>query len=99
MRRSSGGDKQTLPKRRTLAAADYVAGVRAGDRALLGRAISLVESNAREHRELAQEVLSALLPFSGGALRVGISGVPGVGKSTFIEALGKQITGSGHKLA
>ena len=88
-----------IPRRRELSVDDYVAGVRAGDRAILGRAISLVESNARAHYELAQEVLTRLLPDTGGARRVGISGVPGVGKSTFIEALGKQLTGAGNKVA
>jgi LAO/AO transport system kinase len=90
---------RTLPRRRALSVDEYVQGVRAGDRATLGRAISLVESNARAHRELAQQVLTQLLPQTGGARRVGISGVPGVGKSTFIEALGKQLTGAGHRVA
>ena len=88
-----------FPRRRELSVDDYVAGVRAGDRAVLGRAISLVESNARAHYELAQQVLTRLLPATGHARRVGISGVPGVGKSTFIEALGKKLTGDGHKVA
>jgi LAO/AO transport system kinase len=87
------------PRRRELSVDDYVAGVCAGDRAILGRAISLVESNARSHYALAQEVLTQLLPRTGNALRVGISGVPGVGKSTFIEALGKKLTGRGHRVA
>jgi LAO/AO transport system kinase len=87
------------PKRRELTVDDYVAGVRAGDRAVLGRAISLVESNARAHHQLAQQVLTQLLPQTGNARRVGISGVPGVGKSTFIEALGKQLTQKGHRVA
>jgi LAO/AO transport system kinase len=87
------------PKRRALSEAEYVSGVLAGDRALLGRAISLVESNAREHHELAQRVLTQLLPHTGGALRVGISGVPGVGKSTFIEALGSLLTAQGRRVA
>jgi LAO/AO transport system kinase len=90
---------QAGPRRRELTVDDYVSGVRAGDRAILGRAISLVESNARVHYELAQSVLTQLLPFTGGAHRVGISGVPGVGKSTFIEALGTTLTGKGHKVA
>jgi LAO/AO transport system kinase len=88
-----------LPRRRVLSVDDYVRGVEAGDRAVLGRAISLVESNARPHHELAQEVLTQLLPRTGKAHRVGISGVPGVGKSTFIEALGTHLTGRGHKVA
>jgi len=76
-----------------------VAGVRTGDRALIGRAITLVESRNPDHQEKAQAVLQQLLPFAGGAQRVGISGVPGVGKSTFIETLGCMLTGEGHKVA
>jgi len=94
-----GGGQRAVPRRRTLTVDDYVTGVRAGDRAILGRAISLVESNARAHYEVAQEVLTQLLPATGKARRVGISGVPGVGKSTFIEALGKQLTTDGHRVA
>ncbi len=90
---------QPLLRRRELSLDDYVAGVRAGDRAILGRAISLVESNAQAHQALAQEVLTKLLPFTGAARRVGVSGVPGVGKSTFIEALGQNLTRSGHRVA
>ena len=78
---------------------DYVAGVRAGDRTMLARAITLVESDADKHRALAQEVLRAVLPDTGGAHRVGISGVPGVGKSTFVDALGTFLTGRGAKVA
>jgi len=76
-----------------------VTGVRAGDRAALGRAITLVESRKPEHQEKAQEMLHALLPYAGGAQRVGISGVPGVGKSTFIETLGCYLIGEGNKVA
>ena len=78
---------------------DYVDGVRAGDRAILARTITLVESANREHRQLAQQVLSALLPWTGGAHRVGITGVPGVGKSTFIDQLGIDLTARGHRVA
>ncbi len=85
--------------RPTLSIDDYVSGVRSGDRAMLGRAITLVESRNHEHQKMAQEVLTRLLPFSGGAHRIGISGVPGVGKSTFIESFGKRLTGWGHKVA
>ena len=77
----------------------YIDGVRAGDRALLGRAITLIESRAKKHRPLADEVLQALLPHTGAAHRVGVSGTPGVGKSTFIEALGQRLLERGHKLA
>ena len=86
-------------KRRQMSVDDYVSGVRAGDRAILARAITLIESRNPVHRSQAQEVLQALLPFSGEARRVGITGVPGVGKSTFIEAFGKMLTGAGHKVA
>jgi len=87
------------PARRQLSVDDYVAGVRAGDRATVARAITLVESRKAEHRALAQDMLVRLLPFAGAAHRVGITGVPGVGKSTFIEALGTHLTGRGHKVA
>ncbi|PWW64497.1 methylmalonyl Co-A mutase-associated GTPase MeaB [Actinokineospora spheciospongiae] len=76
-----------------------VKGVLAGDRALLSRAITLVESRRADHRALAQELLVELLPHAGGAHRVGITGVPGVGKSTFIDALGTNLTGAGRRVA
>lgn len=74
-------------------------GVRAGDRALIGRAITLVESRNPEHQVKAQELLHRLLPHAGNSQRVGISGVPGVGKSTFIESLGSLLTSKGEKVA
>jgi LAO/AO transport system kinase len=77
----------------------YVDGVRGGDRAILARAITLIESEQPAHADLAQEVLEALLPDTGGAHRVGISGVPGAGKSTFIDAMGTLLTGKGHRVA
>nr|WP_227027771.1 methylmalonyl Co-A mutase-associated GTPase MeaB [Corallococcus soli] len=77
----------------------YVDGVRAGDRAVLARAITLVESEHPRHAALAQEVLTRLLPSTGRSRRVGISGVPGVGKSTFIDALGMHLVGHGHQVA
>ncbi|MFC0042555.1 methylmalonyl Co-A mutase-associated GTPase MeaB [Actinomadura rayongensis] len=80
-------------------AAEYVAGVREGSRAWVARAITLVESSRPDHRALAQEVLVALTPHTGGARRVGITGVPGVGKSTFIDALGTDLTAAGHCVA
>ena len=75
------------------------AAVRAGERTALGRAITLVESRKPEHEDRAQALLLDLLPHSGGAHRVGITGVPGVGKSTTIDALGTMLTGQGHKVA
>ncbi len=84
-----------LPK----TADDYVNGVLAGDRAVIGRAITLIESRAERHRALSKEVLMRLVPHSGKAHRIGISGVPGVGKSTFIETFGSNLTADGHKVA
>lgn len=77
----------------------YAEGVRAGSRAWIARAVTLVESSRADHRAAAQRLLVALLPYSGAARRVGISGVPGVGKSTFIDALGSRLTGAGHRVA
>ncbi len=87
------------PRRRELDIDDYVEGIRSGDRTILARAITLVESNAPAHQEMAQEVLLRVLPDTGTAHRIGITGVPGVGKSTFIEKLGTQLTGEGHRVA
>ncbi|MEV6113336.1 methylmalonyl Co-A mutase-associated GTPase MeaB [Streptomyces sp. NPDC052109] len=77
----------------------YVKGVLDGRRALVARAITLVESTRPQHRALAQELLTQLLPHSGRARRIGISGVPGVGKSTFIDAFGTLLTSLGHRVA
>lgn len=76
-----------------------VAGVLAGDRALLARAITLVESRKPAHAVAARRLLQAILPHTGGAFRVGITGVPGVGKSTTIDQLGTNLTAAGHKVA
>jgi LAO/AO transport system kinase len=84
---------------RQLTIDEYARGVRQGDRAVLGRAITLVESNRADHRRQAQDLLTALLPDTGGARRVGISGVPGVGKSTFIERFGCRLIDDGHRVA
>ncbi|MFC9975368.1 methylmalonyl Co-A mutase-associated GTPase MeaB [Spirillospora sp. NPDC127200] len=78
---------------------DYVKGVREGSRAWIARAITLVESSRPDHAELAQRLLVELTPHTGGARRVGITGVPGVGKSTFIDALGSDLTAAGHRVA
>ena len=82
-----------------LGAEGYAAGILAGDRAVLARAITLVESQAPDAITTAQDVLSRVLEQTGGALRVGISGVPGVGKSTFIDALGVHLVQRGHRVA
>ncbi|MDX2848213.1 methylmalonyl Co-A mutase-associated GTPase MeaB [Actinacidiphila glaucinigra] len=77
----------------------YVKGVLDGSRAWIARAITLVESSRPDHRELAQRLLTELLPHAGKARRIGVSGVPGVGKSTFIDAFGTLLTGLGHRVA
>ena len=77
----------------------YADGIIAGNRTVLSKAITLIESALPMHYQLAQEVIALCLPHAGKSLRIGITGVPGAGKSTFIEALGLQITHSGHKLA
>lgn len=78
---------------------DYVEGILSGDRVKLAQAITLIESRNAEHRALAQEVLQRVLSRTGGAHRVGITGVPGVGKSTFIDALGSMLTEREHRVA
>ncbi|MFQ5348568.1 MAG: methylmalonyl Co-A mutase-associated GTPase MeaB, partial [Rhodothalassiaceae bacterium] len=75
------------------------AAVRRGDRTALARAITLVESRRPEDRPRASALLERLLPATGGAQRIGITGAPGVGKSTLIEALGKRLTAAGHRVA
>jgi LAO/AO transport system kinase len=77
----------------------YAEGVRKADRAVLARAITLVESTRADHRRLAQELLVELLPSAGGAHRIGITGVPGAGKSTFIDLFGTMLTSAGHRVA
>lgn len=83
----------------TASPAPLADGVRAGSRTVVARAITLMESRRGDHREQAQELLTALLPDAGAARRVGISGVPGVGKSTFIDALGMSLIADGHRVA
>ncbi len=92
----------TMPERETsraLEAGDYVSGVLQRDRSMLARAITLIESNAPRHAPLAEQVVRELLPHAGRSIRVGITGVPGVGKSTFIEALGCMLCGRGKRVA
>ncbi|TYO99207.1 methylmalonyl-CoA mutase metallochaperone MeaB [Geothermobacter ehrlichii] len=78
---------------------ELAAGVRAGNIRSLAKAITLVESRSPDHSLAATTLLDELLPAAGNAIRIGISGVPGVGKSTFIEALGLYLTGRGHRVA
>src|SRR4029077_14753806 len=74
-------------------------GARAGDVAILARTLTLIESSSPRHQALAEEVLTRLLPHTGQSVRVGITGVPGVGKSTFIEALSLHLVGRGLRVA
>ena len=77
----------------------YVSGILSGNRAKLARAITLIESRNSEHQILAQEILIKLLPQTGKSLRIGVSGLPGSGKSTFIDAFGTMLTAAGRKVA
>jgi LAO/AO transport system kinase len=86
-------------KRFELSAEVLADGVSAGDRALLARAITLIESTRADHQEVAQELLQRLLSKTGKAIRIGITGVPGVGKSTAIDQLGVNLIAAGHKVA
>ena len=74
-------------------------GILNGNRVVLSQAITLIESHKQEHYQLSQSIVDACIPYSGKSIRIGITGVPGAGKSTFIEAFGKYLTKLGHKLA
>ena len=78
---------------------EYVKGILSGNRTILGQTITLIESSLPEHNNLAQEIIGKCLPHSGNSIRIGITGIPGVGKSTFIESMGRYITKRGGKLA
>lgn len=80
-------------------AEDYTRGILQGDRKILGQAITLVESTKETHRALAQEIIGKCIPHAGNSIRIGVTGVPGVGKSSFIESLGSHLTQTGNKLA
>ncbi|HYP15819.1 MAG TPA: methylmalonyl Co-A mutase-associated GTPase MeaB [Opitutus sp.] len=86
-------------RRRALTLDDYGSGVGRRDPTIVARAITLVESNAPAHQVLAQALLARLLPHTGGSRRIGITGIPGAGKSTFIEALGCHLVAEGHRVA
>jgi len=84
---------------RTLKPSELARGIRAGDRAMLARAITLIESKRADHRSQAHHLVQELLPVTGGAIRLGITGAPGAGKSTTIDALGTYLTAQGNKVA
>jgi LAO/AO transport system kinase len=87
------------PPARSPDVAELARAVRAGERAVLARAITLIESRRADHQQTARALMQELLPSTGKAVRVGITGAPGVGKSTSIDALGTLLTGAGHKVA
>ncbi len=78
---------------------ELINGIKSGDKRLLGKAITLVESKKPEHRVLAEQLLKEILPYTGKSVRIGITGVPGAGKSTFIESFGKLVVSKGRKVA
>ena len=86
-------------KRRDYSVAEYVEGILKGDISILSQAVTLIESSRVDHQEIAQQVIEKCLPYSGNSIRLGITGVPGAGKSTFIEALGMYLINADKKLA
>lgn len=87
------------PKRQQLTVDGYVEGILAGNITILSQAITLTESLLPGHHVLAQQIIERCLPHAGKSVRIGITGVPGAGKSTFIEAVGTKVTSLGHRLA
>ncbi len=92
-------DSYRLRRRRVLPPEEYMEGILGGDRVMLSRAITLIESALDSHYEAAQKVIEQCVAHSGKSLRLGITGVPGAGKSTFIEAMGNHLIDSGHRIA
>ena len=86
-------------QRKELTVDEYCQGILQGNRTILSRAVTLIESNKPDHQRTAQDIISRCLPFSGKSIRIGITGVPGAGKSTFIESFGTFLTSKGKKLA
>ncbi len=86
-------------KRKTFSVSEYVEGIEKGNISLLSQAVTMVESTNPEHYQTAQEIIEKCLPLAGKSVRIGITGVPGAGKSTFIEALGMHLVNKGEKLA
>ena len=92
-------DFSKVKRKRVYTVEEYLKGILAGDRVLLSQAITLIESSNPRHYATAQALIEACLPYANNSIRIGITGVPGVGKSTFIESFGKYVTTLGHKLA
>jgi len=92
-------DRRPVRRRAAEGAEQIAAAIRAGDRGALARGITLIESRAPGHRAAAETLLTLLTPHAGGAMRVGVTGAPGAGKSTFIDALGTQLCAAGRRVA
>lgn len=92
-------EKMRLRKPKEISVNDLTEGILSGNRVLLSRAITLIESTKSEHRQAAQAIIEKCLPHSGQSVRIGTTGTPGVGKSTFIEAFGKYLTATDKKVA
>ena len=95
----SSANKIKLSRRKQAPTSTFIEKILAGDITFLSRAITLIESTNPKHQEKANEILNACIPYANKSIRIGITGVPGVGKSTFIEAFGKHLTGLGKKVA
>ncbi len=86
-------------KKKQLTAQEYIEGILNGDIIIISKAVTLIESARSDHQSLAQEIITGCLPHSGNSVRIGITGVPGAGKSTFIEALGMHVISKGRRVA
>ena len=91
--------EKLLARRKSVSSSDLVAGILSHNQTALSRAITMIESTAAKHKELAREIITACLPHAHNSIRIGITGVPGVGKSTFIESFGKLLISKGKKVA
>jgi len=94
-----GKGSRKIQKKRKRSVSEYVEGIRNGNRIILGQAITLIESTKVTDQTLAQEIIEACLPYAQNSFRIGVTGTPGVGKSTFIESFGLHICEEGHRLA
>jgi len=96
---TKAASKFNLSNKQSKSVKHYVNGILSSDISVLSQAITLVESAKQEHKEQAQKIINSCIPYSGKSIRIGITGVPGVGKSTFIEALGMYLIEKGNKIA
>ncbi len=96
---TDGFDNYLDKKRKKISEEEFINGIYAGDRVILGRALTLIESRRPDDNELSKRIINRCLPRSGNSVRIGITGVPGAGKSTFIEALGLYLLSLGKKIA